>query len=65
MDQNVRSTGHGYGGSIREAGGSLGAMGAAREELYFKEQDEKNIKKLSENIKSKSTSSSEKNETTK
>lgn len=65
MDPNVKSTGHGYGGSIREAGGSLGALGAAREELYFKEQDEKNIQKLSENIKSKSTNSSEKNETTK
>ena len=65
MDPNIKSTGHGYGGSVREAGGSLGAMGAARQELYFKEQDEKNIQKLSENIKSKSTNSSEKNETTK
>jgi len=59
MDSASKS-GHGYGGSIREAGGSIGALGSAREELYFKEQDENKIKELSEKLQTKSTNSSEK-----
>ncbi len=61
-----QSGGHGYGGSIREAGGSLGAMGAAREEMYFREQDEKKLKELGEKHQNKSNNySSEKTNETK
>lgn len=34
------------GGSIRQAGGALGAMGAAREEQYFRQEDEKKFQAL-------------------
>jgi hypothetical protein len=60
-----KQSGHGYGGSIREAGGSLGALGAAREEMYFREQDEKKLKELGEKHQNKSNnySSQKTNET--
>lgn len=38
--------GGGSGGSIREAGGSLGQMGAAREEEYFHKQKQEQLAKL-------------------
>ena len=49
MDPIGSSTGK-YGGSVREAGGSLGAMGAAREEMYFREQDAKKLQELKEKL---------------
>lgn len=49
MDQLGYSTGK-EGGSIREAGGALGAMGAAREELYFRQEDEKKFEALREQM---------------
>ncbi len=42
MDSTMTTTGRGkYGGAVREAGGSLAALGTAREEQYFRQQDEK------------------------
>ena len=35
-----------YGGSVREAGGSLGALGASREDQWAREQDAKLIEQL-------------------
>jgi hypothetical protein len=35
-----------YGGAVREAGGAFGAMGAAREEQYFRAQDEQKLDDL-------------------
>ena len=48
-----------YGGSIKEAGGSMGAFGASRENAYFIEQDQKKMetfrKKLDEDKKTQQT----------
>ena len=60
MDPVGKSTGK-YGGSIREAGGSMGAMGSAREEAYFRQQDEKKLQDLQEKLQAKSNSSVQKN----
>jgi hypothetical protein len=38
-----------YGGSIKEAGGSFGSYAKAKEEVYFREQDQKKIEELSKN----------------
>ena len=38
-----------YGGSIREASGSLGSYAKSREEAYFREQDQKKLEELSNN----------------
>jgi hypothetical protein len=35
-----------YGGSVREAGGAFGAREAAREEVYFRQQDEQKLADL-------------------
>jgi hypothetical protein len=35
-----------YGGSVREAGGMMGAVAAAKEEQYFREQDAKKLDAL-------------------
>jgi hypothetical protein len=35
-----------YGGSIREAGGAFGARESAREEVYFRQQDEQKLAEL-------------------
>ena len=45
MDPIGSSTGK-YGGSIREAGGFLGSMEAAKEEMYFREQDRIKLEEL-------------------
>lgn len=45
MDAQGKSTGK-HGGSVREAGGSLGAVGASREERWAREQDAKLIEQL-------------------
>lgn len=47
MDPIGKSSGS-YGGSIREAGGSFGVMGASKEDQYFREQDQKMIEKMKE-----------------
>ena len=44
----MENTGN-YGGSIREAGGSFGSYARAKEEVYFREQDQKKIEELSQN----------------
>lgn len=49
MDPLGYSTGK-EGGSIREAGGAMGAMAAAREELYFRQEDEKKFQALRDKI---------------
>ena len=48
-----------HGGSIREAGGSLGEYAAAMEERYFKQQDEKLINDMAEKIKNNQPSKAE------
>lgn len=54
MDPLGYSTGK-YGGSIREAGGGMGSMAAAREEAYFRHEDEKKFEAIREQMeKSKS-----------
>lgn len=45
MDPQGNRTGK-YGGSVREAGGSLGALGASREEQWAREQDAKLIEQM-------------------
>lgn len=47
MDLSSNPTGK-YGGSIKEAGGSLGSYTSAKEEAYFKQQDQKLIQELQE-----------------
>lgn len=54
MDQLGYSTGK-EGGSIREAGGGMGAMAAAREELYFRQEDEKKFQALREQMEQRNT----------
>jgi hypothetical protein len=49
MDPMGKTTGK-YGGSIREAGGTLGSLEAAKEELYFRQQDEKQFQALREKM---------------
>jgi hypothetical protein len=61
MDPIGGSTGK-YGGSVREAGGSLGAMGAAREEMYFREQDAKKLQELKEKLASSTKGAGSSNE---
>ncbi|XP_063865408.1 ATPase inhibitor, mitochondrial-like isoform X1 [Scylla paramamosain] len=41
---------HGYGGSIREAGGSMGKRAVAKEEQYFWEQERRQIVQLREEL---------------
>lgn len=45
MDPQGNSTGK-YGGSVREAGGTLGALAASREGQWAREQDAKLIEQL-------------------
>ena len=47
MDPQGNRTGK-YGGDIREAGGALGSLAAARENEYFRKQDEQKLKDLKE-----------------
>lgn len=47
MDLSSNPTGK-YGGLIKEAGGSLGSYASAKEEAYFKQQDQKLIRELQE-----------------
>lgn len=62
MDPLGYSTGK-YGGSIREAGGGMGSMAAAREEAYFRHEDEKKFEAIREQMeKSKSTSHQSEND---
>jgi hypothetical protein len=49
MDLQGDKTGK-YGGSIREGGGALGPLGAARENEYFRRQDEKKLDDLKKSI---------------
>ena len=45
MDPIGKTSGK-YGGSVREAGGTMGALEAARENQYFREQDAKKLDAL-------------------
>lgn len=56
MDPLGYSTGK-HGGSIREAGGAMGSMAAAKEELYFRQEDEKKFQKLREEMDKKQQAS--------
>ncbi len=49
MDPLGEKTGQ-YGGSIREAGGAFGALAAARENEYFRQQDEQKLKDLKKSL---------------
>ena len=51
MDSKSNSKHCMYGGSVKEAGGSFGEYAAAKEEIYFKQQDEKLINEMAEKIK--------------
>ncbi|VDD90416.1 unnamed protein product [Enterobius vermicularis] len=42
--------GGGAGGAVREGGGALGRSGAAKEEQYFHEQNEKQLKELGKKV---------------
>ncbi|KAF1747572.1 hypothetical protein GCK72_024037 [Caenorhabditis remanei] len=47
--------GGGSGGSVREAGGSLGALGATREEEYFRRQQKEQLDNLRSKLESDMT----------
>lgn len=51
--------GGGAGGSVREAGGTLGKMGAAKEEAFFKKKDAEQLNAI-RNAQSTSQGSSDK-----
>ena len=53
MDQLGNKSGN-YGGSIREAGGTLGAMGAAKENEYFKRVEEQKIEEMRKKLENES-----------
>lgn len=55
MDPLGYSTGK-EGGSIREAGGAMGAMAAAKEELYFRQEDEKKFQALRDQMEQRKNS---------
>ena len=55
MDPLGKSTGM-YGGSIRSAGGTLGALEASRENEYFRRQDEQKLNDLREKMAASSSS---------
>jgi hypothetical protein len=61
MDPIGKSTGQ-YGGSIREAGGILGSMESAKEEMYFREQDKIKLQELREKMEADKHKESDKTE---
>lgn len=48
--ENSRESHGKYGGSISEAGGSIGEYASAKENQYFKEQDEKILNEMAAKI---------------
>jgi hypothetical protein len=64
MDPIGKSTGQ-YGGSIREAGGTWGSIEAAKEEIYFREQDRIKLQELRDKMETNKQKDTEKKESQK